>query len=146
MRTLNRSGLLLAAAAVAGMALAGPGWAGRYSAAPWDLGVARAFDSRRERGAFAEFLAQVPGLRNPIRLARYLLDQDAHVMLCGPEAMHLETGMRRRSSSHPFLPASPRSPPSSRTSSSRRVSGRRVTAIRHRPGGSYSSMRMWSKS
>jgi beta-aspartyl-peptidase (threonine type) len=34
-------------------------------------------------------VAQVPGLRNPIRLARYLLEQDAHVMLCGPEALQL---------------------------------------------------------
>jgi len=31
----------------------------------------------------------VPGLKNPIRLARYLLEQDAHVMLSGREALEL---------------------------------------------------------
>jgi beta-aspartyl-peptidase (threonine type) len=39
--------------------------------------------------ARAGAVAQVPGLRNPIRLARYLLEQDAHVMVCGPEALQL---------------------------------------------------------
>ena len=34
-------------------------------------------------------VAQVPGLKNPILLARYLLEQDAHVMLCGREALEL---------------------------------------------------------
>jgi beta-aspartyl-peptidase (threonine type) len=34
-------------------------------------------------------VAQVPGLRNPIRLARYILEQDAHVMLSGEEALQL---------------------------------------------------------
>jgi beta-aspartyl-peptidase (threonine type) len=34
-------------------------------------------------------VAQVPGLKNPIRLARYLLEQDAHVMLSGSEALQL---------------------------------------------------------
>ncbi|HWO17904.1 MAG TPA: isoaspartyl peptidase/L-asparaginase [Kofleriaceae bacterium] len=34
-------------------------------------------------------VAQVPGLKNPILLARYLLEQDAHVMLCGREAQEL---------------------------------------------------------
>jgi len=37
-------------------------------------------------------VAQVPGLKNPIDLARYLLEQDAHVMLAGREA--LELGLR----------------------------------------------------
>ena len=37
-------------------------------------------------------VAQVPGLKNPIRLARYLLEQEAHVMLSGREA--LELGLR----------------------------------------------------
>jgi len=34
-------------------------------------------------------VAQVPSLRNPIRLARYLLEQDAHIMLCGEQALQL---------------------------------------------------------
>ncbi|HWU90019.1 MAG TPA: isoaspartyl peptidase/L-asparaginase [Kofleriaceae bacterium] len=34
-------------------------------------------------------VAQVPGLRNPIELARYLLEQEAHVMLSGREALEL---------------------------------------------------------
>lgn len=34
-------------------------------------------------------VAQVPLLRNPIRMARYLLEQDAHIMLTGHEALHL---------------------------------------------------------
>jgi beta-aspartyl-peptidase (threonine type) len=34
-------------------------------------------------------VAQVPGLRNPILLARYLLEQDGHVMLSGREALEL---------------------------------------------------------
>ncbi|HEY6252016.1 MAG TPA: isoaspartyl peptidase/L-asparaginase [Candidatus Angelobacter sp.] len=34
-------------------------------------------------------IAQVPFLKNPIRLARYLLEQDAHIMLTGHEAFHL---------------------------------------------------------
>ncbi len=37
-------------------------------------------------------VAQVPGLKNLIELARYLLEQDAHVMLAGREA--LELGLR----------------------------------------------------
>lgn len=37
-------------------------------------------------------VAQVPGLKNPVELARYLLEQGAHVMLCGREA--LELGLR----------------------------------------------------
>ncbi len=34
-------------------------------------------------------VAQAPILKNPIRLARYLLEQDAHIMLMGHEAFHL---------------------------------------------------------
>ncbi len=34
-------------------------------------------------------VAQVPGLQNPIELARYLLEQDGHVMLSGREALEL---------------------------------------------------------
>jgi len=34
-------------------------------------------------------VAQVPRLRHPVSLARYLLEQDAHVMLAGPEALAL---------------------------------------------------------
>ncbi len=34
-------------------------------------------------------IVQVPFLKNPIRLARYLLEQDAHIMLAGQEAFHL---------------------------------------------------------
>jgi beta-aspartyl-peptidase (threonine type) len=34
-------------------------------------------------------VAQVPNLKNPVRLARYLLEQDAHVMLSGQEALQL---------------------------------------------------------
>lgn len=34
-------------------------------------------------------VAQVPGLKNPVRLARYILEQEAHVMLSGQEALHL---------------------------------------------------------
>lgn len=34
-------------------------------------------------------VAQVPGLKNPIRLARYVLDQGGHVMVSGREALDL---------------------------------------------------------
>ena len=34
-------------------------------------------------------VAQVPGLKNPIRLARYVLEQDGHVMVSGEEALRL---------------------------------------------------------
>lgn len=34
-------------------------------------------------------VVQVPGLRNPIELARYLLEQEGHVMLSGREALEL---------------------------------------------------------
>jgi beta-aspartyl-peptidase (threonine type) len=52
-------------------------------------GVARMDASLMASDGRAGAVAQVPGLKNPIRLARYLLDQDAHVMLCGPEALQL---------------------------------------------------------
>ncbi len=52
-------------------------------------GVSRMDASIMTSDGRAGAVAQVPGVRNPIRLARYLLEQDAHVMLCGPEAMHL---------------------------------------------------------
>jgi MFS family permease len=52
-------------------------------------GVARMDASLMSGDGRAGAVAQVPGLRNPIRLARYLLEQDAHVMLSGPEALQL---------------------------------------------------------
>jgi len=52
-------------------------------------GVARMDASLMTSDGRAGAVAQVPGLKNPIRLARYLLEQDAHVMLCGPEALQL---------------------------------------------------------
>jgi beta-aspartyl-peptidase (threonine type) len=52
-------------------------------------GVARLDASIMSGEGRAGAVAQVPGLRNPVRLARYLLDQDAHVMLTGPEALQL---------------------------------------------------------
>lgn len=52
-------------------------------------GVARMDASIMASDGRAGAVAQVPGLRNPVRLARYLLDQDAHVMLSGPEALQL---------------------------------------------------------
>jgi len=52
-------------------------------------GVSRMDASIMAGDGRAGAVAQVPGLRHPIRLARYLLEQDAHLMLCGPEAMHL---------------------------------------------------------
>jgi len=55
-------------------------------------GVARMDASLMAGDGRAGAVAQVPGLKNPIRLARYLLEQDAHVMLSGREA--LELGLR----------------------------------------------------
>jgi len=55
-------------------------------------GVARMDVSLMAGDGRAGAIAQVPGLKNPIRLARYLLEQDAHVMLSGREA--LELGLR----------------------------------------------------
>src|SRR5262245_7320816 len=44
-------------------------------------GVARMDASIMASDGRAGAVAQVPGLEHPIRLARYLLDRDAHVML-----------------------------------------------------------------
>jgi beta-aspartyl-peptidase (threonine type) len=52
-------------------------------------GVARMDASLMSSDGRAGAIAQVPGLRHPIRLARYLLEEDAHVMLSGPEAEKL---------------------------------------------------------
>lgn len=52
-------------------------------------GVARMDASVMSSDGRAGAVAQVPGLKNPIHLARYLLEQDAHVLLSGPEALHL---------------------------------------------------------
>ncbi len=52
-------------------------------------GVSRLDASLMSSDGRAGAVAQVAGLKNPIRLARYLLDQDAHVMLAGEGAMRL---------------------------------------------------------
>lgn len=52
-------------------------------------GVARMDASIMTGDGRAGAVAQVPYLKNPIRLARYLLEQDAHVMLVGVHAMQL---------------------------------------------------------
>jgi len=52
-------------------------------------GVARMDASIMTSDSRAGAVAQVPGLKHPIRLARYLLEQDAHIMLCGLEATQL---------------------------------------------------------
>jgi beta-aspartyl-peptidase (threonine type) len=52
-------------------------------------GVARLDASIMSSDGRAGAVAQVPLLRHPVSLARYLLDQDAHVMLAGPEALVL---------------------------------------------------------
>jgi beta-aspartyl-peptidase (threonine type) len=52
-------------------------------------GVVRMDASLMGSDGRAGAVAQVPGLRNPIRLARYILEQDAHIMVCGPEALKL---------------------------------------------------------
>ena len=53
-------------------------------------GVARLDASLMASDGRAGAVAQVPGLKNPVRLARYLLEQDAHVMLfLGQEALQL---------------------------------------------------------
>lgn len=52
-------------------------------------GVCRMDASIMSSDGRAGAVAQVPGLRNPIRLARYILEQDAHVMLAGPPALNL---------------------------------------------------------
>ena len=52
-------------------------------------GVARLDASIMAGDGRAGAVAQVPLLRHPVSLARYLLEQDAHVMLAGPEALTL---------------------------------------------------------
>ncbi|HET7293351.1 MAG TPA: isoaspartyl peptidase/L-asparaginase [Vicinamibacteria bacterium] len=52
-------------------------------------GVARLDASVMASDGRAGAVAQAPNLKNPIRLARYLLEQDAHVMLAGREALEL---------------------------------------------------------
>ena len=52
-------------------------------------GVARMDASLMCSDGRAGAVAQVPGLRNPVRLARYLLEQDAHVMVAGEPALQL---------------------------------------------------------
>lgn len=52
-------------------------------------GMARRDASVMTSDGHAGAVAQVPFLRNPIRLAAYLLRQDAYVMLCGSEAFQL---------------------------------------------------------
>jgi L-asparaginase / beta-aspartyl-peptidase len=52
-------------------------------------GVARLDASVMTADGRAGAVAQVPLLRHPVSLARYLLEQDAHVMLAGPEALTL---------------------------------------------------------
>jgi L-asparaginase / beta-aspartyl-peptidase len=55
-------------------------------------GVARLDASVMASDGRAGSVVQVPGLKNPIALARYLLEQDGYVMLSGREA--LELGLR----------------------------------------------------
>jgi len=52
-------------------------------------GVARMDASIMAGDGRAGSVVQVPKLKNPIRLARYILEQDAHIMLCGAEALQL---------------------------------------------------------
>jgi beta-aspartyl-peptidase (threonine type) len=52
-------------------------------------GLARLDASLMSSDGRAGAVAQVPLLRHPVSLARYLLEQDAHVMLAGPEALTL---------------------------------------------------------
>ncbi len=52
-------------------------------------GVCRMDASIMASDGRAGSVVQVPNLAHPIRLARYILEQDAHVMLSGPEALHL---------------------------------------------------------
>lgn len=54
-------------------------------------GVARLDASIMCGDGRAGAVAQVPLLRHPVSLARYLLERDAHVMLAGPEALLLAT-------------------------------------------------------
>ncbi len=52
-------------------------------------GVARLDASIMASDGRAGAVAQVPNLKNPVSLARYLLEQDAHVMLSGHQALEL---------------------------------------------------------
>jgi beta-aspartyl-peptidase (threonine type) len=52
-------------------------------------GIARLDASIMAGDGRAGAVAQVPLLPHPVSLARYLLEQDAHVMLAGPEALTL---------------------------------------------------------
>jgi beta-aspartyl-peptidase (threonine type) len=52
-------------------------------------GVARMDASIMTSDGRAGAIAQVPNLKNPVRLARYILEQDAHVMLSGTPAREL---------------------------------------------------------
>lgn len=52
-------------------------------------GIVRRDASMMASDLRAGSVAQVPFLKNPIRLARYLLEQDAHIMLTGQEAFLL---------------------------------------------------------
>jgi beta-aspartyl-peptidase (threonine type) len=52
-------------------------------------GVARLDASLMSSDGRAGAVAQVPLLPHPVSLARYLLEQDAHVLLAGPEALTL---------------------------------------------------------
>lgn len=52
-------------------------------------GVARLDASLMASDGRAGAVVQVPELKNPIRLARHLLEQDAHVMLSGEQALRL---------------------------------------------------------
>lgn len=56
-------------------------------------GVSRLDASLMAADGRAGSVVQVPGLKNPIRLARYVLEQDAHVMVSGQEALHLALGL-----------------------------------------------------
>ncbi len=52
-------------------------------------GLARMDASIMAADGRAGAVAQVPSLRHPVRLARYILEPDAHVMLSGREALEL---------------------------------------------------------
>lgn len=52
-------------------------------------GVARMDASIMASDGRAGAVVQVPSLRHPVRLARYVLEQDAHVMVSGREALEL---------------------------------------------------------
>jgi beta-aspartyl-peptidase (threonine type) len=60
-------------------------------------GVARMDASIMTSDGRAGAVAQVPSLKNPISLARYILEQDAHVMLSGAEALQLALKLRHES-------------------------------------------------